>query len=98
MPTTAFLMLAAACFARSSRRLEEIARAHHWFGGALGIWQNEGAISRFGKLASCSGVIAGYALYFWIARPPVVLAFPLGGTIFACAAWIASRPLPRRER
>lgn len=45
LPTTPFLLLAAACFARSSPRLHGWLLAHPLFGPPIRDWEEEGAIS-----------------------------------------------------
>src|SRR5690349_5075190 len=69
LPTTPFLILAAACFARSSPRLEGWLLDHPRFGPPLRDWRERGAVSRKGKVATLAGTAAGFVA-FWIASKP----------------------------
>lgn len=96
MPTTVFLLMAAACFARSSPRLEARLLAHPRFGPSIQAWRREGAIPRRGKYAACVGMTLGYGLFCLGARPGWPLASGVAIAMTACALWIVSRPAPNR--
>lgn len=63
LPTVPFLLLATACFARSSRRLEAWLLNHRSFGPLLRDWREKGAIPLRGKIASTLGIGFGFALF-----------------------------------
>lgn len=69
LPTTPFLILAVACFARSSPRLEEWLLSHPRFGPTLVAWREHGAISQRTKLTALVGMSVGF-LVFWIGGDP----------------------------
>lgn len=92
MPTTVFIILAAWFFGRSSPRLEAWLLAHRTFGPALRNWRDHGAIPRRAKMAACAGMIAGYALFWWSARPGLPLASGVALFMAISAAFVLSRP------
>lgn len=95
MPTTIFLILAVGCFARSSARLEAWLLDHPRFGPSLRAWREEGAIGRKAKLFASAGIALGYALFWWAARPGLLIDLIVGLIMAACAAFILSRPAPK---
>lgn len=61
LPTTPFLLLAAACFARSSERLHRWLRQHRHFGSTVCDWQDHGAIPRKAKVLATTLIAMGLA-------------------------------------
>lgn len=94
MPTTIFLILAVACFARSSPRLERWLLDHPRYGTPLRLWREQGAISGKGKAFAGAGMAIGYALFLYGARPSWPLALIVAGLFAASAAYVLSRPRP----
>lgn len=96
LPTTVFLIIAAACFARSSPRLEAWLMNHKRFGPTLRAWRENGAIPRKAKIIAYLGMTAGLCLFFaaWFAHPTrhLWVAAMVSTIILACAAFVASRP------
>jgi hypothetical protein len=96
LPTTIFLIAAAACFARSSPRLHAYLMEHPRFGTTLRHWFDEGAISKRGKAAALWGMGLGMALVVlmvddlrWVGFAAVV--------ILASGWYVMSRPLPAND-
>lgn len=92
LPTTPFLILAAACFSRGSPRLHNWLLQHRYFGPPLYDWENGGAIRPRVKVTATAlmwmGI--GFAMlvrpFPWVLRV-IAIAVGLGVTIF-----ILSRP------
>jgi uncharacterized membrane protein YbaN (DUF454 family) len=97
MPTTIFLILAAGCFARSSPRLESWLLNHARFGPTLRAWRAEKAIPQRAKIAACTGMAIGYAIFLIGARPGWPLGLLVAAIMAGCAAYVVSRPSPRAD-
>ena len=98
MPTTIFLMMAVACFARSSPRFEQWLLQHPQFGPPLRQWREEGAISRKGRRMAFIGMAAGYVIFWLSARPGWGLGLGVAAFFVAGAVYVGTRPLPRAQR
>ncbi|MGI6855214.1 YbaN family protein [Mesorhizobium sp. 1B3] len=92
LPTTPFLILAAACFARSSRRLENWLLEHPRFGPLLRDWRLRGAIPKKAKLAALVGTSLGF-LVFWLgSNPGPMLMTAVAALMLTGLAFVFTRP------
>jgi hypothetical protein len=99
LPTTPFMLLAAACFARSSPRFHRWLLHHRTFGPIVSEWERHRAIpwrTKLWAIALMSATLAVSVVFF--VRPPwLKAALALFGV--GLAVWlyrIPSRDRPRR--
>lgn len=92
MPTTVFVILAAACFARSAPRVEAWLLDHRSFGPGLRAWRRHGAIVPRVKLLALGGMAAGYAVFWFSAAPGPWLAGGVATIFVAGALFVVTRP------
>jgi uncharacterized membrane protein YbaN (DUF454 family) len=94
MPTTSFLILAAWCFARSSRRAEAWILNHPKFGPPIVAWRENRAIARRHKAMSVGGMAIGMALFVLTAHPAWWVAGLVALALAGLAAYVVTRPEP----
>lgn len=92
LPTTPFLLLAVACFTRSSPRLEAWLLNHPRFGQPLRDWREKGAIPRRAKLLAVSMMAASYALFVLSTSPPLWRAMLVLAILCGSSLFIITRP------
>ena len=87
LPTTVFLIVAAACFARSSPRSEAWLLDHPRFGPTLRDWRSSGAIARPAMITACAGMALGFAVFSLTVRPTMPVAAGVVLLLAGCAAY-----------
>lgn len=91
LPTTVFLLIATACFARSSPRLHGWLIGHPTLGPPILNWQEHGAISRASKWLAVGTMVVVFGLSVLFRLPMVALAGQ-GVLMLVGAAFILTRP------
>ncbi|HVS17710.1 MAG TPA: YbaN family protein [Planctomycetota bacterium] len=97
LPTTPFLVLAAACFLRSSRRLYERVLANPTFGPAVRAWRETGTIpaaTKWTALGTMACFVAVAVLWAIPAEWPWVRLSVLAGGVVG-ALFLLRLPTPR---
>lgn len=99
LPTTPFLLLAAACFARSSRRMHRGLLNHPYVGPILDEWHTYRSMPYRAKRAALLLIALsfGVSIVFFVPGWPAKLAMGTGGVLLGAWIWrIPSRDAPRR--
>ena len=94
LPTTPFLLLAVACFARSSPKLEAWLMNHPKFGPTLRNWREHGAIPRRAKIAAVVMMSVSYAIFWFGTSPPFWRAVLVAALMIGPAIFVVTRPEP----
>ncbi|WP_374647917.1 YbaN family protein [Rhizorhabdus sp.] len=92
MPTTIFLILAAACFSHSSPRFERWLLDHRWFGDPIRRWRENRAIPLKAKIVAIVSMAGGFVVMLLTVAPPLWAALAVAVSLLVCAAYVATRP------
>jgi uncharacterized membrane protein YbaN (DUF454 family) len=92
LPTTPFLLIAAACFARSSPRFYNWLLANQFFGPLIREWRSARALPRHAKFAAIGmiAVVGGSSVAFFVAHPWAKLA--LSALLLGLVIWLWRLP------
>lgn len=91
LPTTPFLLLALACFARSSERFHAWLYTHPRFGPPLRDWERYGVVSKRAKALAVLVMAASFGVVLWRVEGWMLPAV-VGGILLAVAAFLLTRP------
>lgn len=92
MPTTIFLILAAACFSHSSPRFERWLLEHRWFGDPIRRWRENRAIPLKAKVVAIGSMAGGFAIMILTVAPPLWADLLVALMLLSCALFVATRP------
>ncbi|MFB6348413.1 YbaN family protein [Moraxella sp. ZJ142] len=93
MPTTVFVLLAAYCWARSSRRFYLWLLSHRLFGKMIIDWQTRRAMPRFAKYLAWLMMSVSALLLFWRLPSDLQwLAWLVSAISLGAGIWIARLP------
>jgi uncharacterized membrane protein YbaN (DUF454 family) len=93
LPGTVFLIIAAACFARSSPRFENWLITHPQFGPSIVAWRKTGTIPLYAKLLSIGAMLLSFG---FVALSAPGSATAITGTLMAAAGlYVVTRPTTR---
>jgi uncharacterized protein len=95
LPTTPFILLAAACYARASPRLHQWLLNHRWLGPMLRDWERDRSLTRRTKTVAVGSMLLMVSLSIWSFRGNATVQ----GVLLAAAlvgAWVVLRIPTRR--
>ena len=98
LPTTPFLLLALACFARSSTTLHEWLIKHRTLGPYIVDWERDRSIPLMAKLASVAMMSASFAWLVFATDAPAIASWVTGAVLICVAAYIVTRPTSHKGR
>lgn len=93
MPTTIFLILAFACFSKSSPEAARKLLEHPRFGPPLRAWQENGAISLSAKVFAVAAMTLSWGIVLYTSANWILPAV-VGAILAAVATFVITRPLP----
>jgi uncharacterized protein len=96
LPTTPFVLLAAACYARASPRLHQWMLNHRWIGPLLRDWERHRSLTRRTKAVAVLSMAGMVAVSIWGLRGRVALQLLLLA-LGAIGAWVVLRIPTRRS-
>lgn len=99
LPTTPFVLLAAACFAKSSPRLHDWLLSSEVFGPMLRDWEKNKCVSASVKILAVSmmGVVGGVSIVFYVPAGWPKLA-GLGLLGLGCLTILMVKTCPKSKR
>jgi uncharacterized membrane protein YbaN (DUF454 family) len=94
LPTTPFVLLAAACYLRASDRLHHRLVQSRTFGPTIVAWQEHGAIPPRAKAIAIALIILTFGFSILFAIEPPWMRAGLAALGIVLIVWLARRPSP----
>jgi len=85
MPATVFLLLAAACYARGSKKLHAWLLQNKWFGPPIRDWQHHRAMTLQSKVIAIVSLVVGVGVSMFLVKLPW-LRIVLGSVVVGVTA------------
>lgn len=98
LPTTPFLLAAAACFSRSFPRLEAWMLDHPRLGAPLRDWRQHGAIATRAKCLALAAMGLSVVVFMTTVEAPLVGKLGFAAVLAGCAIFVLTRPNPAKLR
>ncbi len=96
LPTTPFILLAAACFARASPRLHQRMLSSAWIGPMLRDWENNRSLTRRVKSVALTMMVVMVAVSVWTFHGRVWLQAVLV-LVGLLGVWVVGWRIPTRN-
>ena len=95
LPTTPFVLLAAACYAKASPRLHQWMLNHRWMGPMLRDWERDRSLTRRSKTIAVGSMLLMVSVSVWGFQGRWAVQLVLLATA-AVGAWVVLRIPTRR--
>lgn len=95
LPTTPFLLLALACFARSSPDLHDWLTGHSILGPYIVDWERDRSIPLPAKITSVVMMLASFAWLVMATNAPAIAIWMTGAVLICVAVYVVTRPTSR---
>jgi uncharacterized protein len=97
VPTTPFLLVAAACFSRSSPRFHGWLLANPLFGPVIRDWQEHRSVPMRAKVLTVImvGIVGGISVLYFV--PVMPLKIGLAALLLVVVGWVCSHPTSVRR-
>lgn len=92
LPTTPFILLTAACWARASPRFHRWLHQHRYFGPMVQNWESKRAVPRRAKLLAFSMMTMSCAMLFWRFPQQWGIGAAVSAICLATACWMWRLP------